>query len=155
MADDGDPTPELDLLEIYKVHVEEYRYQVRLNWERSRYFLGLIALLLSAGVGLLRIAGEGARPLTALVFLSGCAISWLSVQILATQTDYYRSAREGMALAAQRLELGELALRTTPTMGGALTRRWRVNQAIGVVLATLGIVNLVGLVYVLLSWLAS
>lgn len=32
------------LLELYKIVVDEYRCQVRINWERTRYFLTLIVL---------------------------------------------------------------------------------------------------------------
>ena len=50
--------PELsnkDSLELYKIAVEEYRFQVKLNWDRTAYHLTLSSGLIAIAVGLLKV----------------------------------------------------------------------------------------------------
>ena len=34
-----DPLPPEKLLELYKIALDEYRFEVRLGWDRTTYFL--------------------------------------------------------------------------------------------------------------------
>lgn len=38
-----------ELVDLYKVAVEEYRFQVDLNWKRTQYFLALNVAILGCG----------------------------------------------------------------------------------------------------------
>lgn len=65
--------------EQYKLLVEEYRFQVELNWKRSQYFLVLNVAVLVAAVGLL--TGSSPRPkiLVGAVFVLGGLLAILSL----------------------------------------------------------------------------
>lgn len=47
-----------DLWQLYKLAIEEYRFQVNLNWQRSQYFLGLNAAIISVGAGLIHLGPQ-------------------------------------------------------------------------------------------------
>jgi hypothetical protein len=57
----SEPLPESfstdQLIDLYKVAVEEYRFEVKLNWERVMYHLTLNSALVSIATGLLKIGG--------------------------------------------------------------------------------------------------
>ena len=56
------------LLSVYRSAIEEYRFNVNLNWDRTKFFLALIAGLIGAGVGLLRFASDSIPAATFLIF---------------------------------------------------------------------------------------
>jgi hypothetical protein len=41
-----------ELLDLYRVAVEEYRFQVQLNWDRAKYLLGFNTAVIGVGTGL-------------------------------------------------------------------------------------------------------
>lgn len=41
-----------ELLRLYEIAVEEYRFQVRLNWNRAQYLLGFNTAVIAVGAGL-------------------------------------------------------------------------------------------------------
>jgi len=102
------------LFDLYQMHVEEYRFQVRLNWTRTQYFIVFNAGVLSIAAGLYRFGLR--RNLAPLGFLFGLGLlaSVLAMFATATQHGYYRTARDGMRRVAARLHLGDLAIATTP-----------------------------------------
>ncbi len=58
------------LLELYKVAVEEYRFQINLNWARSKSYVLLNSALIISTYGLLRLPSfKFAEFLTAPLFL--------------------------------------------------------------------------------------
>jgi hypothetical protein len=70
----GGQTAELSshLFDLYRIAIEEYRFQVRLNWDRTAYHLTLNSGLVAVAVGLLKV---GSAPVVDLfvagVFLIG------------------------------------------------------------------------------------
>ena len=60
---DPDPSRD-DLWRLYTHAVEEYRFQVSLNWQRLQYFMGLNVAVLSVGAGLLRRRPTTGSPAT-------------------------------------------------------------------------------------------
>lgn len=107
-----------ELFDLYKVSVDEYRFQVTLNWQRTQYYLALNAGFLAAGIGLLQAVKGTLNILVALVFFSGLAACIFSILAGEVQHAYYRSARDAKARIEGRLELGDLSIRTTSGMGG-------------------------------------
>ena len=86
--------PELsnkDSLELYKIAVEEYRFQVKLNWDRTAYHLTLSSGLIAIAVGLLKV---GSAPIVNLfvagIFLIGLMASYIGIQTIRKGHEYYR-----------------------------------------------------------------
>lgn len=149
----GSPLSRDDLWQIYKIAVEEYRFQVNLNWQRSQYFLGLNAAIIGVGAGLIRLgqpAGQdNGAPLTVAVFLVGLALALSSAFTVGKQHVYYRTARDRMLAIGKRLNLDEMAVATTPGAAGASILRLKVQTVSYAVLGILGGVDLFGAIYVL------
>jgi hypothetical protein len=154
----SDPTAEGDrpashdeevLWKLYAHAVEEYRFQVNLNWQRLQYFLGLNLAILGVGAGLLRLGSEGDPDpnnlLPALVFLAGVGLSLAAWHLARKQQGYYRSARDRMTAIADQLGVADLGVATTAGARGESTSRWAkvrtVNEA---VLAGLAVLNAIG-----------
>jgi len=81
--------PSANLSDLYRIAVEEYRFQVKLGWDRTKFYLTLNSALLSAGAALFRTSGPD-RWLSGSVFLVGMATSALGVRAIATGHRYYR-----------------------------------------------------------------
>lgn len=79
------------LLELYKVAVEEYRFEVRLGWDRAMYYMIFNITLVSVATGLLKV---GDSPLTdrfvACIFLFGLCTSLLGQKAIRKAHEYYR-----------------------------------------------------------------
>jgi len=139
---DGSPSPG----EVYRVAVEEYRFEVQLNWSRTQYFLTFDAAVLAAAV-----AVSGTR-LSALDFVVGAAAAALSLVALNTQRGYYRAARDRMreveilvgVPVAQRIA-------TTATSGGRRAPSVTVNRVTQMLFVLLCVAHLVGAVSALLD----
>jgi hypothetical protein len=79
------------LLDLYKIAVDEYRFQVKLNWDRTAYHLTLNSGLLAIAVGLLKV---GSAPVVnffvAGVFVIGLLASVIGIQTIRKGHRYYR-----------------------------------------------------------------
>jgi hypothetical protein len=138
-----------ELLQLYKIAIDEYRFQVQLNWQRSQYFLILNAALIAAGGSMLGIQSDKARPLAAVLFVLGVVTVFFSLLATTTQHTYYRAARNHVKKVGERLGLDDLGLQTTPAMGSSLYRIGTVRNFLRTMLALLGVIDLAGLAY---SW---
>ncbi len=79
------------LLEFYKIAVEEYRFQVNLNWNRNKFYITINSSLIGVACGLLRVPGfEFAQFLTAPLFILGLFTSFLGLQALLKGIQYRR-----------------------------------------------------------------
>lgn len=132
-----------DLQAQYRLAVEEYRFQVDLNWRRSEYFFVLNVGVLVAGATLLA-SGQVPRGLVALVFCLGALLALLSIFANHTQHGYYRGARDLKNRMEQALELGDRALVTTPGQGSSIERLGKVGTFLRTMLIAIACVNLVG-----------
>ena len=133
----GDDVPPLDL---YKMAVDEYRWQASHNWSRTQYLLAFNAAVLSAACA---VASQGGRS-ASLVFALGAAASILTALAVQTQHDYYRAARDRMKRMEDRLAIAQDArVDTTATLGGR--RRFvSVNSVVYLLLLGLLIANTIG-----------
>jgi hypothetical protein len=136
-----------ELLQLYKIAIDEYRFQVLLNWQRSQYYLILNAALVAAGGSLLGIQGDKARPLAAVLFVMGILTVFLSLLASTTQHSYYRAARTSLKRVEDRLGLGDLGIHTTPAMGSKHYRIGTVRNFQRSMLLMLGLIDTAGLVY--------
>jgi len=85
-------TPEIEprIFELYKMAVDEYRFQVRFNWERTRDYFILNGALVSVALGLHRSGDFGNNLLVGCVLLIACAIGILGAVTHRTGHKYYR-----------------------------------------------------------------
>ncbi|HUR18141.1 MAG TPA: hypothetical protein VMZ51_04275 [Acidimicrobiales bacterium] len=132
--------------------MEEYRFQVNLNWQRAQYLLGLNAAIISVGAGLIQlgpeVTQEDGAPLTVAVFVVGLVLAVFSTFAVWKQHDYYRTTRNRMVHIGGLLDLGSLAVATTPGAMGVSPRRLKVQTVTYAVLVALAGVDLFGAVYV-------
>jgi hypothetical protein len=85
------PPKREDLLDLYKIALDEYRFQVRLNWDRTQYYLVLNVGILGAGVALLKLdLPIPIRYLVALVFLGGVILALVGATAIRRTHNYYR-----------------------------------------------------------------
>lgn len=79
------------LLELYKAAVEEYRFQVNLNWDRSKFYVLLNSGIITATCGLLRLPSfQFAEFLTAPLFILGVLSALLGYKTLLKGIEYRR-----------------------------------------------------------------
>lgn len=90
MPDPSKPETDRDLLrELYRIAVDEYRFNVKLGWDRAKFYVGLHTALGAASVALLRIDDGSTWPLVALSVI-GAVAAWLGFSSLKTSHQYYR-----------------------------------------------------------------
>jgi len=140
--DKGSGGDGLPPIELYKIAVEEYRFQAQYNWSRTQYLLAFNAAILAAGVGL-RV---GAGAWAVLVFLLGIAASVATIVVMRTQHGYYRAARDRLRGMEQRLGVPEaFRVDTTATLGGR-TRKVSVTQVVHLLTSGLAAAHVAGIV---------
>lgn len=91
-----------ELLELYRVAVEEYRFNVKLTWDRTRFYVGLHMALVAVTSTLLRIESE-ARISFLLIAVIGAAASFLGIHTIRKGHEYYRRSIYKRTLVAERL----------------------------------------------------
>jgi hypothetical protein len=140
--DDGGGISPADL---YKIAVDEYRFQAQYNWSRTQYLLGFNAVVLAAALALVDRSGRGAT----LVFLVGLCAAILSAAVVRQQHDYYRAARNHMRRVEERYQVPvEERLDTTSTLGDR-RRTVSVNQVVYLLLGLIGLADLTGAILAL------
>jgi len=71
--------------------IEEYRFQVKLNSDRTQIYLVLSAAILTAATGLLKVGGPNTRSLVFLIFALGVFVAWIAARTIEQGHRYYRS----------------------------------------------------------------
>jgi hypothetical protein len=96
------------LLDLYKIAVEEYRFEVRLNWDRTAYYLTLNSGLIAVAAGLLKI---GSAPIVNLVvasvFLIGLLSSLIGMRNIRRGHEYYRRTVVKKTLLEEQIGLNK------------------------------------------------
>lgn len=146
----GPPLDREELREHYGRALDEYRFQVELNWKRSQYFFVLNLGVLVAATGLLS-ASQPRAELVAALFAVGAILAGVAAYANHIQHGYYRRTREVKRALEERLELGDLALQSTPGMVDRDAGRSpvRVRHALTGFLTALGLADLLGLALVI------
>jgi hypothetical protein len=81
------------LIDLYRTSLDEYRFEVRLNWDRMQYYLVLNLGIIAAATGLAKVgSGEPLRLLTALIFLAGIGTCYLGIDAIIRGHNLYRAA---------------------------------------------------------------
>jgi hypothetical protein len=141
------------MLRLYELAVEEYRFQVQLNWDRAKYLLGFNVAVIGVGAGLLRVNG-GAGAFLATVFMVGFFCALLSMGAVRLQQSYYRRTRDAMVAQAEALQLGGRSIASTPGARRERTTWWlrvsKVQNALYLLLATCALIDVYGILYLFL-----
>lgn len=81
-----------ELMALYGIAVEEYRFVVKTGWDRAQHFLLLNVGLLTAGLGLIRAAPPPIPRILALLFLVGAGTCVIGILAILKNHEYYREA---------------------------------------------------------------
>jgi hypothetical protein len=146
MPGDGGDLPRAELLDLYKSALDEYRFQVNLNWNRTQYYLALNIAILGVAVGIQELTDGGLVFLATILYLVGFVCCILSFAAAHVQHGYYRRSRDHKDALETRLNLDDLAIKTTPGMGSKIRRLGRVTTFNNVVLGILAIANVGGMI---------
>lgn len=94
------------LISLYTIAIEEYRFEVKLNWERTAFYLTLNTGLIAIATGLLKVQGSSpANLIVAGVFLIGLSVSVIAITTVRKGHDYYRQTIVKKTLLEDRLGL--------------------------------------------------
>lgn len=155
MAETDERTRE-ELLEHYKIAVEEYRFQVGLNWGRTQYLLVFNVAIVAAGAALVRLEVRTVEVMAGTLFLVGCLCALASLFVTFRQHAYYQAARDQVVLVGALLGLGEQgrppALGTTKGLRGEKGGP-KVRHAIAAILVVVAGVDLAAALY-LFIWVS-
>jgi hypothetical protein len=132
------------LWEHYGRVLDEYRFQVNLNWSRSQYYFVLNIAVLAAGLALLS-AAKAPDGVAMAVFAGGALSCILAILAGNTQKTYYENTRDRKNQLEQELGLGNYAIAPTPGMGGIRGRLARVTTFQTFMLGALLAADLAGL----------
>jgi len=101
--------PPLDngrLFDLYKIAIDEYRFQVKLNWDRTAYHLTLNSGIIAIATGLLKVGSSVRVNLgVAFVFFVGMCASAIGIKTTLTGHKYYRRTIVKKTLVEDQLGL--------------------------------------------------
>jgi hypothetical protein len=136
------------LVDLYKFALDEYRFQVNLNWNRSQYYIVLNLGILGVATGLLKVADERISASISIgLYIAGVVCCVLSLAAGRVQQGYYLATRNHKRRLEELLDLGDLAIRTTPGMGSTTRRLGKVTTFHTLIISILLCLDLLGLVY--------
>jgi hypothetical protein len=102
----ADPLPAEKLLDLYRLALDEYRFEVRLGWDRTTYFLILNSAILTVATGLLKLDGPPAvYAFVCILFLLGAGTSSIGAVSISRNHEYYRRTVVKKTLIENRLGL--------------------------------------------------
>ena len=79
------------LIDLYRIAIEEYRFEVKLNWDRTAYYLTVNGGIVPVAIGLLKIGDQPIYNLfVAGVFLFGFFAAWTGFRAIKMGHEYYR-----------------------------------------------------------------
>lgn len=128
MSTHRDELPREELLKLYGFAIDEYRFEVRLNADRTRDYLVINLGLLTLTGGLLRLeSGRAGTAFLILVFAAAAATAVLGAKIVRKGHEYYKPAAVKKTLIENQRGLlnrldpdanrdSTLAIGTTPGM---------------------------------------
>ena len=84
-----------ELLDLHKIAVEEIRFEVTLNWQRTQYYFTVNTAVIAVAAGLLKSDERAAAGMVMALFLVGCVLAYLAERMIrqATRTIGARFSR--------------------------------------------------------------
>jgi hypothetical protein len=121
-----EPLSNDDLFTLYKIALDEYRFQVRLNWDRTTYHLTLSSGLITIAAGLLKLGTPSPVNLAvAAMFFIGMCVSAIGIKTILKGHTYYRHTIIKKTILEDQLGL------TKPLEGYAAKPTLAVGTTIG------------------------
>ena len=126
------------LYDLYRLAIEEYHFNVKLSWDRTRFFVGLNAVLVTAASAAIRFLD---RPELLLIPVSilAAVTCWLAIQTARNGHSYYKTLIEDQLgltnpLPAYEFSGATLSITSTPNQADSQeiltnTEEW-LNRAI-------------------------
>lgn len=148
----GDPS-ELtrdQLLTLYRLAIEEYRFEINLGWERQKVFLAINPTLLGL-IGAMMGRGQsedGAWFIRGALF-AALAVSMLGIFVVRKSHTYYQNAKRHFGALEDHLAIPvELRFQTTDgmreaNMAAPSQRRFRVLEAVLLVLWVFALLDVI------------
>lgn len=95
------------LLKVYDAAIAEYRFNVQLNWDRVKFYLGLAVSGIAAGIAVFRIYPNNyvASLLLTAYFFTLAAVTTFGSQTIAKGKEYSRQAILTKTLVERELRL--------------------------------------------------
>jgi hypothetical protein len=116
VAPDG-PSPSDKLPKQYELVLQEYRFQVQLNWDRAKHYLVFNTALFGAAVALYKDARTWAPEGAVGLLLLLVALNSLAGQhAVAVGHEYYQDVRSLKTRLEKELGLEKYAIASTPGM---------------------------------------
>lgn len=137
-----------DRFELYKLALEDYHFQVQLNWGRSQYFLVLNLTVIGIASGIVQFSGGPANVLVGLFYVAGAALSIFSIAALQLQRRFYISAREQKKRFEEELGLGERSILPVQRAPDGIWRYVTFKGLVNGMLGLLGVVNTISAIIV-------
>ena len=134
-----------DPLDLYRIAIEEYRFQVTLNWNRSQYYLVLNLGVLSAATAISTLKPGSNLP--GVVFLIGIATAVVAILANRIQKQYYLRADANKDYWEWRLAVA-CRIDATKHVPSGFWPYFRVTTLNSVLLALIACADLAGAIYV-------
>jgi hypothetical protein len=132
-------------LELYRLAVEEYRFQAEYNWRRTQYLLAFNVAVAALGIALEPRSSVGAVT----IFALGLVAALLTVLVVRVMHGYYRHARDRMTRLEGDLRVPESWKVDTTAALGHRPRRASVTQLVYVLLAAIAVSDVANIVIAL------
>jgi len=122
----AEPLSTDQLFDLYKIALDEYRFQVKLNWDRTTYHLTLSSGLIAIAAGLLKLESASSLNLAvAAVFFIGLCVSAIGIVTILKGHKYYRNTIVKKTILEDQLGL------TRPLDGYEATQTLAVGTTVG------------------------
>lgn len=162
MSPGAEPPETPDVQKQYEFVLQEYRFQVQLNWDRAKHFLIFNTAILAAAVALYKNGATFVAKLgvAALLFLAA-ANSQVGRHAVAEGHEIYRRIRSLKTRLEKELNLEDFAIKSTAGMkrehdeapegtpGAGKARRSSITYQVRVLLLVIGIFSAAGALYAL------
>jgi hypothetical protein len=113
----GEGPSKADLQKQYELVLQEYRFQIQLNWDRAKHFLVFNTAIVAAAVALYK---TGTTPIAKLgvaaLMLLAVANSLVGRNAVGQGHEIYRRIRSLKSKLERLLNLGDLAIQSTAGM---------------------------------------
>jgi len=138
-----------ELMRLYDSAVAEYRFEVQLNWDRTKHFMLFNAAVIAAAAGLMKFGRPptlAEKVLETALLLLAAANSVVGIVSVHRGHGYYRAARDQVRKLAAELGVEQQSLVTTPGLKGTKRNRVTVVRATQVLQMAIGLLAALAIV---------
>lgn len=140
-----------ELLELYKLALEDYRFQVQPNWGRSQYFLVLNLTFIGIATGIVQLGQGTISALVGFMYLAGFVFCVFSILALKAQRKFYRSARDQKQWFEDQLKLGAASITPVEHSDSKASKVMTFKTFVNFMFVLMGALNLFSAIFVLVQ----